>query len=145
MRILGSLFQTGLEGFPSRFWLVTILKAWTSWEEAWVLAVKLTTCHIYNLGKITKVPGDSVSSFIQSRSSCALERYSKLQIDGNERNCLHQVHSLIQPKYMANYSNFPPVKEENKRGGQELGNSCTGGWILDRVYRASLSEKSTFE
>lgn len=38
--------------------------------------------------------------------------------------CLHQFSSN---KYTANYSDFPPVKEEKKRQGQEIRNACMGG------------------
>ena len=59
--------------------------------------------------------------------------------------CLYQAHGLIQLKYIGSYSNFPPVKEENIKLTRGIGNVHVGGWILDRVLRASLNEKSTFE
>lgn len=45
-----------------------------------------------------------------------------------EKNlCFHQTHGLIQQKYTAGYSNFPSVKEENKKQGPGIRNVCVRG------------------
>lgn len=53
MGTLGSFFQTGIESFPSWLGQVAILKAWESWNDAWVLALTITSSWICNLGEIT--------------------------------------------------------------------------------------------